>query len=234
MLKQPALPTMQAPARLSFLSVRETPSARIAADPFTCTTSEILAPIIGGQYQLEAADAILARFGGDIRRIYNATADELARLPHVTITAAVRIRAALALAIRYTEAPPEKAIINSPADAAALVQCEMSTFEQEHLKVMLLDTRNHVLDVIEVYKGSVNSSQVRVSEVFLPAIRRGAPALLVFHNHPSGDPTPSPDDVAVTRAFVQAGKLLDIDILDHIVIGGNRWISLKERGLGFS
>ena len=234
MQTQPALPTMQAPARLSFLSVRETPSARIAADPFACTLAEILAPIIGGQYQLEAADAILAHFGGDIRRIYNAAADELARLPHVSTTAALRIRAALALGIRYNEAPPEKATISSPADAAALVQYEMSTFEQEHLKVMLLDTRNHVLDMIEVYKGSVNSSQVRISEIVLPAIRRGAPALIVFHNHPSADPTPSPDDVAVTRAIVAAGKLLDIDILDHIVIGGNRWVSLKERGLGFS
>src|SRR5512136_1133142 len=114
MSTQPALPTLQAPARLSFLSVRETPAARIAADPFTCTTAEILAPIIGGQYQLEAADAILAHFGGDIRRIYNASADELARLPHVTPTAAVRIRAALALAIRYTEAPPERVTVTSP------------------------------------------------------------------------------------------------------------------------
>jgi DNA repair protein RadC len=110
----------------------------------------------------------------------------------------------------------------------------MSNLEQEHLRVMVLDTRNRVLDIVEVYSGSVNSSQVHVGEVFVPALRRMAPAILVFHNHPSQDPTPSPDDVAVTRAIVAAGKLLDIDCLDHLVIGQGRWVSLKERGLGFS
>jgi DNA repair protein RadC len=109
----------------------------------------------------------------------------------------------------------------------------MSGLEQEHLRVFLLDTRNHVLDIVEVYKGSVNSSQVHVGELFKPAIRRGASAIIIAHNHPSGDPTPSPDDVAVTRAILQAGKLLGIDVLDHIVIGLGRWVSLKERGLGF-
>ena len=85
-----------------------------------------------------------------------------------------------------------------------------------------------------VYHGALNSSQVRLAEVFKPAIQRMTPAILVCRNHPSGDPTPSPDDVAVTRAMVQAGKLLDVDLLDHLVIGGSRYVSLKERGLGFS
>ena len=126
-------------------------------------------------------------------------------------------------------------MINSPADAAALVQYEMGLLEQEYLKVMVLDTRNRVLDIVEVYRGSVNSSQVRVGEIFKPALQRMAPAIIVIHNHPSSDPTPSPDDVTVTRAIVQAGKLLDIACLDHIIIGGTgRFVSLKERGLGFS
>jgi DNA repair protein RadC len=80
----------------------------------------------------------------------------------------------------------------------------------------------------------VNSSQVRVGEIFQAAVGRMASALVVVHNHPSGDPTPSPDDVAVTRAIVQAGKLLDIEVLDHLVIGQGRWVSLKERGMGFT
>ena len=91
-----------------------------------------------------------------------------------------------------------------------------------------------MLEIVEVYQGSVNSSQVRVGEVFQAAISRHASALILIHNHPSGDPTPSPDDVAVTRAIVQAGKLLDIDLLDHLVIGQSKWVSLKERGLGFN
>ena len=99
--------------------------------------------------------------------------------------------------------------------------------------MLLLDRRNRVLDIIEVYQGSVSSSQVRIGEVFQAAISRNASSIIVVHNHPSSDPTPSPDDVAVTRAMVQAGKLLDISVLDHLVIGGQRWVSLKERGLGF-
>lgn len=98
---------------------------------------------------------------------------------------------------------------------------------------MLLDVRNRVLDIVEVYHGSLNTSQVRVGELFKAAIRRNAAAIIVVHNHPSGDPTPSPDDIAITRAIVQAGKLLDVDVLDHLVIGGGRYISLKERGIGF-
>jgi DNA repair protein RadC len=131
------------------------------------------------------------------------------------------------------ESPAERPSINSPADAAALVSYEMSALEQEHLRVILLDRRNRVMETVEVYKGSVNSSQVRVGEIFKEAIRKNASALVVIHNHPSGDPTPSPDDVAVTRAIVQAGKLLDVDVLDHLVIGQGKWVSLKERGLGF-
>jgi DNA repair protein RadC len=84
-----------------------------------------------------------------------------------------------------------------------------------------------------VYKGSVNSAQVRVGEVFREAIRENCPSIIVAHNHPSGDPTPSPDDIAVTRDMIQAGNLLDIEVLDHIVIGGGRWISMKQKRLGF-
>jgi len=100
--------------------------------------------------------------------------------------------------------------------------------------VMPLDTRNRMLDVIEIYHGSLNSSMVRVGELFKPALQRNAASILIAHNHPSTDPTPSPEDVSVTRAIVQAGKLLDVTVVDHLVIGLSRWVSLKEKGLGFS
>jgi DNA repair protein RadC len=91
------------------------------------------------------------------------------------------------------------------------------------------------MDIVEIYRGSVSSSQIRVAEVFRPAIRMNASSIIPVHNHPSGDSTPSPDDVAVTRAFVNAGKMMDISILDHLIIcAGGKWTSLKERGLGFS
>jgi DNA repair protein RadC len=222
------------PTKLKTLPLRDQPAYRVTANANGCNLVELLAAVIGGSQQIETAEALLERFGGDIQRIYKANIAELARVRGVGQQTAVRLKASLALALRLHEPSEERPAINSPADAAALVQYDMSLLEQEHLKVMLLDTRNRVLEIVEVYHGSVNSSQVRISEVFRPAIQRMAPAIIALHNHPSQDPTPSPDDVQVTRAMVQAGKLMDIEILDHLIIGGNRFVSLKERGLGFS
>jgi DNA repair protein RadC len=123
--------------------------------------------------------------------------------------------------------------IHSPLDAADLVKYDMSALEHEELRVILLNTRNKVLEIVTIYRGSVNQSQVRIAEVFRPAIVENAPAFILIHNHPSGDVSPSPDDVAITKAIVNAGKLLDIDVLDHLVVGGGTYVSLKERGLGF-
>jgi DNA repair protein RadC len=130
--------------------------------------------------------------------------------------------------------PANRPAINSPADIASLVGDELSILDHEEMHLVILDRRNRVQMLVRLYSGSVNSSQVRIGEVFKDAIKINGSALIVIHNHPSGDPTPSPDDVAVTRAIVQAGKLLDVDVLDHLVIGAGRWVSLKERGLGFS
>jgi DNA repair protein RadC len=106
--------------------------------------------------------------------------------------------------------------------------------DQEYLYVLLLDTRNRVIGKpLEIYHGSLNTSLIRVGELFKQAVRVNAAAIVVAHNHPSNDPSPSPEDVAVTRAIVEAGKLLDVDVLDHLVIGNPRWVSLKERNLGF-
>jgi DNA repair protein RadC len=110
---------------------------------------------------------------------------------------------------------------------------EMALLEQEHLRVMLLDTKNRVLETPTVYIGSLNTSLIRVGELFREAIRANCASLIVLHNHPSGDPTPSPEDVAVTRQIVEAGQLLDVEVLDHLIIGRQRFVSLKERGLGF-
>jgi DNA repair protein RadC len=109
----------------------------------------------------------------------------------------------------------------------------MGHLDQEELWVILLDTRNRVLGTKAIYKGSLNTSVVRVGEIFRPAIEAPAAAIIVAHNHPSGDPAPSPEDVNVTRQIVKAGKLLDIDVLDHLIISSGRYTSLKERGLGF-
>jgi DNA repair protein RadC len=130
--------------------------------------------------------------------------------------------------------PTERPSITSPADAAGILQYFIGALDHEEMWVINLDTRNHVKSLTDLYKGSVNSSQVRVGEVFCQAITENSPAIIVAHNHPSGEIAPSPDDVSVTRAIVQAGKILDIDVLDHLIIAGGRYASLKERGLGFS
>ncbi len=227
-------PTHYDQPTLKTMPLREQPAYRIAQNATACNLTELMAAVIGGQRQIEIAQHLLARFDGDIRRLYQAHPMELAKVKGISQATAVRIKAALHLGLRLNLPNEERPTINSPADAAALVQSEMSLLEKEHLRVLLLDRRNRVLDIVEVYQGSVNSSQVRVGEIFQAAVGRLASALVVVHNHPSGDPTPSPDDVAVTRAIVQAGKLLDIEVLDHLVIGQGRWVSLKERGLGFT
>jgi DNA repair protein RadC len=222
------------PSQMRSRRLRDQPAYRVTQNASSCSIPELFATLIGGEKQIETADALLAHFGGDLRRIYQAHPTELAQVKGVTINMAARIKAALTLGIRLNDPIEERVSITSPSDAAALVQYEMGLLQQEYLKVMLLDTRNHVMDVVEVYHGSVNSSQVRIAEVMRPAVQRMATGMIVLHNHPSQDPTPSPDDVAVTRAMVQAAKLLDISLLDHLIICQHRFVSLKERNLGFS
>ena len=225
--------------RISDLHESDRPRERLAAlGPQALTNAELLAILlrvgVQGENAVEVGQRLLHAFGG-LRGLHRAPFKDLMNQHGMGEAKASQIKAAIELGRRLIlESPEEKPAINSPADAAALVQYDMSALEQEHLRVMLLDRRNRVLEVVEVYKGSVNSSQVRVGELFKDAVRTNASAIIVIHNHPSGDPTPSPDDVAVTRAIVQAGKLMDIDVLDHLVIGLGKWVSLKERGLGFA
>ncbi len=226
--------TMFGQPKLLCLAEDQTPVYRICnLGPQACTFQELLAALIGGSTQLEVAEAINSRWSTPLD-LMAAPISDIGNIHGVGPARAARIRAAFELGRLVTiSTAGERPSIHSPADIAALVQYEMSALEQEELRVILLDTRNSVMDVVTVYKGSLNSSQVRVGELFKEAIRRNAAAVILIHNHPSGDPTPSPDDVAVTRAIVEAGKLLDIDLLDHLVIGSGRYISLKERGLGF-
>ena len=141
------------------------------------------------------------------------------------------------IAMRYqVETQPERPTgdlpaINCPEDVRRLLGPEMAPLAQEQLRVLLLNTKNQVLGQRVVYQGNVNSSIVRPAEVLRPAVMEAVPSIIISHNHPSQDPTPSPEDAAITRELVQAGKLLGIELLDHIVIGGERFVSLKERGL---
>jgi DNA repair protein RadC len=186
-----------------------------------------------GESVLSLAQRMLEEMNG-LQGLARATVGELTQVPGIGRVRAVEIKAALELGRRaLATAPADRPRVTSPAEAADLLIPEMMYLEQEHLRVLLLNTRNRVLRTATIYIGSLNTSVIRVGEIFRAAIRENAAALIVAHNHPSGDPTPSPEDVRVTRELHRAGQLLGIDVLDHIVIGQQRFVSLKECGLGF-
>ena len=212
----------------------ERPRARLEAyGSGMLSTAELLAILIGTPHQVHDAEKLLSTLEG-LPGIAQATWTELCGQPGIGPATTARIKAALELGRRLlVAAPHERPQVRQPADAANLLMAEMSLLDQEELRIVLLDTRNRIVAVETLYKGSLNSASVRVGEVFKGAIRRNVAAIIIVHNHPSGDPTPSPEDVQVTRQIVEAGGLLDIEVLDHLVIGRQRFVSLKERGLGF-
>ena len=224
--------------RIRDLDENERPRERLARlGPQSLSNAELIAILlrvgVPGENAVQMGQRLLQHFSG-LSGLHRAAFEEVCSQHGLGTAKASQLKAAIELGRRMAlETPEERPSIHSPQDAADLLMYEMGALEQEHLRVILLDTRNRVLQIEEVYHGSLNSSQVRVGELFKAAIRRNAAAIIVAHNHPSGDPSPSPDDIAITRAIVQAGKLLDVDVLDHVVIGRGRFVSLKERGLGF-
>ena len=205
--------------------------------PESLSTAELLAILLRtgsrGENVLDLATRLQVEFGG-LGGLVRATVSELSAVKGVGEAKAAQLKAGLEIGRRLLiAAPHERPQITSPADAANLLMLEMGHLEQEHLRVLLLDTRNRVLASPVVYKGNVNTSVIRIAEIFREAIRHNSTAMIMAHNHPSGDPTPSPEDVRVTRQVVEVGNLVDIEVLDHLIIGQGRYVSLKERGLGF-
>ena len=196
--------------------------------------AELIASILQTKNGLELAHQLLHLVEGQLHKLPQLTRAQLMQLHGVGEAQAARLQASLELGRRVLQADPgEQPAVQSPADAANLLMYEMLNLTQEHLRVILLNTRNRVIGIPTVYVGSLNTSVVRLAEVFKPAIVNNAAAIIVCHNHPSGDCSPSPEDVSVTRHLVQAGEMLSIPVLDHIILGRHRFVSLKERGLGF-
>lgn len=129
--------------------------------------------------------------------------------------------------------PVRRDQVKSPCDAAGFLMARMGLLDQEELWGICLSTKNHVLKIHRIYQGSLNASIVRVGEVYREALKLNAAALIVAHNHPSGAVDPSPEDVLLTRQLIDAGQLLDVELLDHLVLGKGQWLSMKERGLAF-
>jgi DNA repair protein RadC len=186
-----------------------------------------------GETVTDLAQRLLAQHGG-LRGLFRMDIAELAQLRGLGDAKAVRLKAALELGRRLAAlSPDDRPLVGSPDDVANLLQIEMAALEQEQLRVVLLDTKHRIIGTRTVYQGSVNQAQIRVGEVFRDAVRQNATAIVAVHNHPSGDPTPSTPDVSLTLELVTAGKLLDIELLDHLIIGQGRWVSLRRLGLGF-
>ena len=220
------------------LPVDERPRERLAqAGEGALSTAELLAIILrtglGGENVLAMATRLISKYNG-LPGLARASFAELQAEKGLGKAKTAQIKAALELGRRMLLTSPEdRFAVRSPADVAQLLMAEMAHLEQEHFRVLYLDTRNRLMGSETVYVGSLNASHIRVGEIFRDAVKRNCAAIIVVHNHPSGDPTPSPEDVAVTRQLVEAGKLLDIELLDHLIIGQQRFVSLRERGLGF-
>ena len=223
--------------RINELPASERPRERLKeSGPASLSNSELLAIILrtgtAAENVLGLASSVLTRFGG-LTGLARASFGELCAEKGVGQAKAAQLKAALELGQRLSSTQPEeRAVVRTPQDVANLLMAEMGFLDQEQLRVVLLTSKNQVISISEVYKGNVNTSLIRPSELFREAVRENCPAIIVVHNHPSGDPDPSPEDIAVTKQIVAAGRVLDIEVLDHMIIGGKRYVSLKERGVG--
>jgi DNA repair protein RadC len=211
----------------------------ILRGPASLTNGDLIAIILNTGTQGETVTALsqrlLTEYGGLVG-LMKLDVVELSRIHGLGPAKAAKLKAALEIASRVVALGPDqqqRPRISSPDDVANLVAIEMSALDQEQLRVVLLDTKHQVLAIRTIYQGSVNQAQVRIGEIFREAIRHNAVAIVVVHNHPSGDPTPSSADVSLTLEVVKAGQMLDIDVLDHLVVGRGRHVSMRRLGLGF-
>ncbi len=198
------------------------------------STAELLAIVLRtGTKERSAiglAEHLLSRHGG-LRGVATATVEELACVKGIGPVKGVQIAACVELGRRLAAHTDEsRPVIRSPEDVVHLLMPELRDASKEHFKSLLMDTKNRVLRIVTVSIGSLDSSIVHPREVFKDAVASSAACMVVAHNHPSGDPTPSPEDRQVTMRLCEAGRVMGIEVLDHIVIGDGRWVSLKQLG----
>ena len=233
-------PAVSGPAsrRLRELPLEERPRERLQRRGAAgLATAEVIALVWGsgcsGRNALDIAADAVATHGG-VAGLASATTEELERLPGVGSARAAQLAAAFELGRRAAaQWPAGRLVVRAPGDLADRLLPEMGRLEREELRVALLNTKNVVLGVETVYRGNVSTALVRVGELFRDAVRRHAAGLILVHNHPSGDPSPSPDDLHLTAEVVAAGRLLDVAVLDHLILGHDAHVSLRDRGVPF-
>lgn len=199
--------------------------------------AELLAILIRTGTRSESALVVAGRIlKGDGGRlglsfVADASVEELSKIKGIGLAKSVQIKAAVELGLRLSsQIKRRSAVMTSPADVASYLMDEMRFLEKEHFRAMLLNIKNHLISVEDISVGSLNSSIVHPREVFKPAIRRSSASIILVHNHPSGDPTPSREDLEVTRRLVEAGRIIGIEVIDHVIIGNGSYVSLKEKG----
>lgn len=180
---------------------------------------------------IHLAERVLSQAGG-LRYLPDYSLEELQEIKGIGLAKAGQIKAALELGRRMASTLREEGVqIGSPQDVANFLMEEMRYYHKEYFKIILLNTKNKIISIEDISVGSLNSSIVHPREIFNPAVKKSAAALILVHNHPSGDTQPSNEDMEVTKRLIEAGKVLGINILDHIIVGEGRYLSFKERGL---
>ena len=214
--------------RIREVPISERPRERLLRHgPFALSTPELLTVLFGTS---APANAIAA----DLRDLAGTDMAELTELPGIGKARAAQLVAAFEIGRRAQLASPsQRWTIRAPRDVADRLMSEMARLEREELRVLLLNAKNGVIRQSTVYVGNVSAALVRVAELFRDAVRAHAAGLIVVHNHPSGDPEPSPDDLHLTAEAIAAGRLLDIPLLDHVILASDGYVSLRDRGITF-
>ena len=225
------------PLSMNDLPDAERPRERLVAQGAAMlSTAELLAIVLGtgtrGENVVHLAERVLAHFGG-LRGIAQASPPDFAHINGMGPAKTTQILASLELGRRLSRFEhKDNPIIAKAVDVVNLVS-DMQDLVQEHVRVVLLDSKRRVVAIPTVYIGTMNASVLRTAEIYREAIKRNCPAIILVHNHPRSDPRPSPEDVELTRTLAAAGNLLDIMLLDHVIIGHSGWASFKEMGLVF-
>jgi DNA repair protein RadC len=199
------------------------------------SNAELLALIIStgkrDRTAVELSQDILNYFGG-LRSLVSLSIEEITEIKGFGLAKATKLRAVIELSKRlYASRKEDKKVIKSPQDVAELLMPEMRFLKQEIFKIVLLDVKNQLIAIPQISKGGLSSSIVHPREVFKEAIRRSSAAIILAHNHPSGIPEPSNDDIKISKRLIDSGKIIGIDVLDHVIIGDDRYISMKEEGI---
>jgi DNA repair protein RadC len=231
----PSTPSTSRTLRLRELPPTETPRVRLRdVAPAALSDAELLAILlrsgVAGANALDLARQLLVEYDG-WAGLLRADIMTLCRGHGIGVAKAATIKAGLEIGRRLllTE-PAQRLQVKSPSDIAPLLMAEMAHLDQEHLRTVLLDTKNRIICIHTVYIGSL----IRVGEVFKKALERNSASIIVVHNHPSGQVDPSPEDILVTRQIVAAGQFLDVECIDHLILGQGSWLSMRQRGLGFN